>query len=128
MEPKDDIKPFAMQGHAAVDKAANVATDAISATEHHADHATHKVASKIEEAALQLKPVMENTSEVLDSAMQKVRAALHDASDQLRTQTQKASDLAVDYTKAEPLKAVLLAAATGALLMGMVTMMARSRE
>ncbi len=128
MEAKDDIKPFAMQGLAAVDKAASIAKEAANVTQQLAERATQKVADKFEEAASPLKPVMDNLSDALDSTVQKVRAALHDATEQLRAQTQKASDLAVDYTKDEPLKAVLIAAATGALLMGMVAMMVRSRD
>ena len=103
MESEDYVKPFAMRGHAEIDRAASGVTDAISATEYKAEHVTHKVANKAEETASQLKPVMDNLSTALDSALQKVRGTLHDAADQLRTQIQKAADLAVG-TKREPLK------------------------
>ena len=46
----------------------------------------------------------------------------------LKSKGPQASDLAVGYAKEEPIKALLIAAAAGALLMGLVSMMARSND
>ena len=53
---------------------------------------------------------------------------LRDSSQQLREQAAKASEMAVAYAKDEPIKALLIAAAAGALLMGMLSMLAGSSD
>jgi len=54
--------------------------------------------------------------------------ALADASMQLRERALEASDAAVAYAKDEPMKALLIAAAAGALLMGLLSLMVRSDD
>jgi ElaB/YqjD/DUF883 family membrane-anchored ribosome-binding protein len=54
--------------------------------------------------------------------------ALTDTSKQLRDRAKEASDAAVAYAKDEPMKALLIAAAAGALLMGLLVMMVRSED
>ena len=54
--------------------------------------------------------------------------AVRDTSQQLREKALRASDSAVGYVRDEPIKAMLIAAATGALLMGIVALMSRSRD
>lgn len=44
---------------------------------------------------------------------------------QLRDKAQQASELATDYAKEEPLKALLMVAGVGALLMALLSVMAR---
>lgn len=54
--------------------------------------------------------------------------ALNDASHQVRDRVLQASDNTVNYIRAEPVKAALMAAATGAALMGLVCLMSRPRD
>ena len=55
--------------------------------------------------------------------------AVRDGSQQLREKAQRATDSTVAYVKDEPIKAMLIAAATGAVLMGLISMLAgRSRD
>lgn len=54
--------------------------------------------------------------------------ALNDASHQVRDRVLQASDNTVNYIRAEPVKAALMAAATGAALMGLVCLMTRSND
>lgn len=56
------------------------------------------------------------------------RERLNDASQLVRERVTQASDFAVGYTKDEPVKALLLAAAAGALLMGLVSKTSRARN
>jgi ElaB/YqjD/DUF883 family membrane-anchored ribosome-binding protein len=51
--------------------------------------------------------------------------ALNDASHQVRDRVLQASDNTVNYIRAEPVKAALMAAATGAALMALVCLMTR---
>lgn len=129
MTPEDNkIKPLVQQGQAVADKAANTANDAISSTQQTAGRVMDKVADKVDDARSHLKPTLDSVSDSVSSAMEKARVALHDATDQLRVQAQKASDAAVMYTKDEPIKAMLIASATGALLIALVSMMVRTRD
>jgi len=54
--------------------------------------------------------------------------AVLDSSQHLRDSAQRASDNTVMYIKDEPLKSMLIAAATGAALMALVGMLSRSRS
>ena len=56
-------------------------------------------------------------------AMDKAKNALHSVTDRVR---ERASTAVVTYTKEDPVRTVLIAAAVGAVLMGLVAMMARS--
>ena len=51
-----------------------------------------------------------------------------DAARRLRRRASQASDRALAYVKEEPVKTLLIAAAAGALLMGLLTLMARSDD
>ncbi len=129
MNPEDDkLKPMGTQSKETMDLAADTAKHAIHSTQQAADHAMSKASDKVDEVHGQLKPVMDNMSDAVTSATEKARVALQGASAQLRTQARVASDMAVAYTKDEPLKAMLIAAATGAFLMGLITMAMSSRD
>ena len=60
------------------------------------------------------------------ASAQVVKEAVRDTSQQLRERAVQAQDMTVAYVKDEPIKAMLIAAATGALLMGLITMLGRS--
>jgi ElaB/YqjD/DUF883 family membrane-anchored ribosome-binding protein len=51
-----------------------------------------------------------------------------DTAEQLRRRALEASDRARAYARDEPMKSLLIAAATGALLMALVTLMVRSDD
>lgn len=50
------------------------------------------------------------------------------AANRLRQRASQASDRALAYVQGEPIKTLLIAAAAGALLMGLLTLMARSDD
>lgn len=58
-----------------------------------------------------------------DWAMDKAKDTLHSAVEQVR---ERATTTVTTYTKEDPLRAMLIAAGVGAVLMGLVAMMARS--
>ena len=61
-------------------------------------------------------------------AAARAREALADSAQQLRERASHASESAVAYTKDEPMKALLIAGAAGAILMGILNMLVRSRD
>ena len=54
--------------------------------------------------------------------------AVRDTSAQLKERAQQASDTTIGYIKDEPVKAMLIAAATGAALMALIGLLSRSRD
>ncbi len=62
------------------------------------------------------------------NAADRATEVLRGSSQQLRDQAAKASEMAVAYAREEPLKALLIAAATGAVLMGVLSMMSGSSD
>ncbi len=68
--------------------------------------------------------VTTSAGEMTDQAVQLFR----DSTQQLRERALAAQEMAVAYARDEPMKALLVAAATGALLMGLVSLMGRSGD
>jgi ElaB/YqjD/DUF883 family membrane-anchored ribosome-binding protein len=71
-------------------------------------------------AGLAIKSTQRVTHDALDS--------LRDASHQLQDGALHASDSTVRYIKHEPVKAMLIAAATGAALMALISLLSHSRH
>jgi ElaB/YqjD/DUF883 family membrane-anchored ribosome-binding protein len=100
-------KPLAQQGKEAINKAAD---------------------SKADDMRSSADPMVDRAGDQTQKLMQQGREVLHDTTQTVRDKATQASDMAVSYTKDEPVKAMLIAAASGALLMGLVSVMARSRN
>ena len=83
---------------------------------------------KIESARDQAVPLINRLSSQAETAARRGVDAVRDTSAQVREKALKASDTTVAYIKDEPLKAVLIAAATGAALMALVGLLSRSRN
>lgn len=75
-----------------------------------------------DQAATAADHAVKATQQLANEALTSVRGTTH----QLRTKAQDASESTVSYIKHEPLKSVLIAAATGAALMGLISLMSRS--
>ena len=121
-------KPLAKQGQDVADKAADSAQGAIRTTQRAADSAFDSLSAKVDGAREQAAPLLNRVSSQAEAAARRGIDAVRDTSQQLREKAMRASDSAVGYVKDEPIKAMLIAAATGALLMGLVALMSRSRD
>jgi ElaB/YqjD/DUF883 family membrane-anchored ribosome-binding protein len=119
-------KPLAQQGQDMADKAAGTAQSAIQSTQRAADNALDSLSSKVEDLRGQAAPLLNRVSSQAEAAARRGIEAVRDTSQQLREKALRASDSAVGYVKDEPIKAMLIAAATGALLMGLVALLSRS--
>ena len=71
-------------------------------------------------------PLLNRASETANALLQQGKDAVHDGSHKVRAQARRASECTVGYVKEEPLKAMLIAAATGAALMALVSLISRS--
>ncbi|WP_296443721.1 hypothetical protein [Rhodoferax sp. UBA5149] len=76
----------------------------------------------------QAAPLLSRATEQASALAQRGVNSIRDTSQQLRENALRASDSTVNYIKDEPLKAVLIAVATGAALMAMAGMIIRSRN
>lgn len=121
-------KSISQQGQDIADHAAYTAEGAIRSTQRAADGALDSLSSKIDDVRSQAAPMLSKVTSQAEAAARRGIDAVRDTSQQLRDKATQASDMTVAYVKDEPIKAMLIAAATGALLMGIVTMMARSRD
>lgn len=80
-------------------------------------------------------PIAEASDRLLDRASESASTLAHrgldavrEGSQQLRTGVVHASDSTVGYIRQEPVKSVLIAAATGVALMGLLMLFGRSRD
>jgi len=80
------------------------------------------------QAAQSANAAMKSTQRAAGEAMDSVAQAVRDGSRQARATAQRASDTGVTYVRAEPVKAVLMAVATGAALLAVFSLLTRSRD
>lgn len=100
---------LAKQGHDFVDKAADKVHNGISSAQ--------QTASKMSETA-------DQAGTFLGRGIDSARATVQ----QVRDSATQASESLVTYTKENPVKAILIAAASGALLLTLFNALARSRD
>lgn len=121
-------KSVAQQGQEVADQAAQGTQNAIRSTQRAADGALDSLSSKVDDMRSQAAPLLGKVGSQAEAAARRGIDAVRDTSQQLRDKAVHASDMTVAYVKDEPIKAMLIAAATGALLMGIISMLARSRD
>ncbi len=121
-------KPFETSPANLADQAAQSAENAIKSTQRAANGALDSLSSTVQDVRDQAAPAYNRlktqTEELANCGMD----ALRNTSQQVRDTAAKASDQTLGYIKDEPLKAVLIAAATGAALMALISLMSRSRD
>lgn len=110
-----------------IEQSNGIAEQAIRSTQNLANHALDDLSSTADDVRDRVAPLLNRASEQASALAQRGVNAVRDGSQQLRKSAQRASDNTVDYIKAEPMKSVLIAAATGAVLMALVGLLSRSR-
>ena len=110
-----------------VDQAARSADHAIKSTQRVANEALDGLAVSVQDVHHRAAPMLSRASEQANALAQRGMDALRDGSHQVRERAVHASDTTVAYIKDEPIKSMLIAAATGAALMALVGLMSRSR-
>ena len=93
-----------------------------------ADHAFDRLSDTIESAREQTVPLINRLSSQAETAARRGVEAVRETGAQVREKALKASDSTVSYIKDEPVKAMLIAAATGAALMALIGLLSRSRN
>jgi ElaB/YqjD/DUF883 family membrane-anchored ribosome-binding protein len=110
------------------DKIGHAADGAARSTHQAVDQAADSITNKVEDLRSQAAPLIDRVSAQAEAAARRGIEAMRGSSQQLRDKAARATDSTVAYVKDEPVKAMLIAAATGAALMALVSLMGRSRN
>lgn len=110
------------------DQLAGAIDQAARSGQHTIDQALDSLSNKVEEATSQVAPLLDRLSAQAGAATKRAIDAVRESSRQVRHEATRVGDTTVAYVRDEPVKAVLLAAATGALLMGLIGLVRRSRQ
>ena len=90
--------------------------------------ALDSVAGSVKELRNEVGPMVNQVAERASALAQRGADALQRGSQPLFDKAQHAADSTTNYIRAEPVKAMLIAAATGAALMGLITLVNRSHH
>ena len=86
------------------------------------------LANQVQHSAEQATPLLERSTEQVSAMLKSGADTVLNTSRQLRNKALQASDCTVNYVKDEPVKAMLIAAATGAALMALLSLTSPKRE
>jgi ElaB/YqjD/DUF883 family membrane-anchored ribosome-binding protein len=111
-----------------IEQASRSVDQAIRATQQAANGAVDSVADSLQDLRRQSTPMLERASEQVSAMAHRGVDSVRENSHQVRVKAEHASDTTVNYIRQEPVKAVLIAAATGAALMALMNLVARSRD
>jgi len=106
------------------DQAADKADSAIKSTQRVTNNALESLAGGVQNLRDQAAPAVNRAGELAQQGVDTVR----DTARQIRERALQASDRTVSYIKEEPIKALLIAAASGAGLMALLSLLTRSRN
>lgn len=111
-----------------VDQAAGKADSAIRSTQRLANDALDGLSDGVNSASSRVSPLINRATEQATAFAQRSVDAVRQTSQQLRDKASQASDVTASYIRNDPIKSVLIAAATGAALMALVSLVSRSRR
>lgn len=110
------------------DQAAGKADQAIRSTKTMANEALDDLSDSVNSASQRVSPLINRATEQASAFAQRGMEAVRQTSQQLRDKAMQASDTTASYIRNDPIKSVLIAAATGAALMALVSLVSRSRH
>ncbi|MEX8493351.1 hypothetical protein [Sphaerotilus sp.] len=105
------------------DQAVESADHAIKVAQRVATDALDSLAGAIQALRAQAEPLLDGAADQASSMAHRGLNSLHDSSAVLRTSARQASESTVSYIRHDPIKSILMAAATGAALMGLIGLM-----
>jgi ElaB/YqjD/DUF883 family membrane-anchored ribosome-binding protein len=111
-----------------VDQAAQGADVAIKSTQRVTNEALDRLSDKVHETHDRAAPKLAHLADQAETLARRGVEAVRHGSHQLQDKAAHASDQTISYIKEEPVKSVLIAAATGAALMALVGLLSRSRH
>jgi ElaB/YqjD/DUF883 family membrane-anchored ribosome-binding protein len=110
------------------DRAASSADQAIRSTQHAVNGALDSLASNVEALRHHTAPMLDRAANQAGALAHRGADGLRHTSQYLRDSARQTSDNTKNYIRDEPVKAVLIAAVTGAVLMALVSLLGYSRR
>lgn len=110
----------------AAESAADSAKGALNATQNATNEAFDRLGDKVDDAKNLAAPLINRLTAQAEAAARRGADVVRDTSAQLRDKATKAQETTVGYIQDEPVKAMLIAAATGAALMALISLVTRS--
>ena len=120
-------RPLGQGATAALDRVADTASNAIRATRGASNAAFDKMSNTVDNLHTEAAPVIGTLADQAATAAQRSADFVRETSMQMRDRANLAKDTTVGYIKDEPIKAMLVAAAVGAALMALISLMGRAR-
>jgi ElaB/YqjD/DUF883 family membrane-anchored ribosome-binding protein len=111
-----------------VEQASQSADQAIKSAQQVANEALESLTGAMQDLRHQATPMMERASDSVGAFAKRGVDSVRETSHQLRIKAEHASDNTVNYVRHEPVKSVLIAAATGAALMALISLVSHSRS
>ena len=127
MTMNDDLDA-ASRVNRATDKAASTAKNGIDAVSAGADRALNAASGKLNDLRANAAPALKQGIDQAKSWVDGRAARVQDGVQAARDKASDLTDQVVDYTRDEPVKALLIAAAVGAGLMGLLALITRSDD
>lgn len=113
------------QADSLIDKAAMQADHAIQGTQYAADQAINGLAERAEAMRQTAVPMLQRASAEISTLGRDSLAALESKARQIRDSARHAGDTTTTYIRDQPVKSVLMAAAGGAFLVGLINLFRR---
>ncbi|HJV60177.1 MAG TPA: hypothetical protein VJ743_04480 [Albitalea sp.] len=120
-------KPFQSANNLA-DQAGQSADTMIKTTQRATNEALDSLSDKVQDVKDQATPVLNRVAAKAEELARRSADAMRESSEQIKERALRASDMTVGYIKDEPVKSILIAAAAGAALMALVSLLARNRD
>lgn len=117
------LRYMGTQSQETVNMAAAMAKETVHSAERAADQGLGKLTDKVDDASSGVATVGSKIGDAASWVAGKATETLQSAAEQVR---ERATTAVATYTKEDPIRAILIAAGAGALLMGLIAMMARS--
>lgn len=110
------------------DRVSQSTDQVIKSAQNGATQTVDKLASAMQDLRQDALPVFNKAVDGVSAFAHRGVDSVRDASHQLRVKAEHASESTASYIRHDPLKSVLIAVATGAVLMALVSLLARDRD
>ena len=111
-----------------IDQASQSADQAIKSTQKAANEALQSISQSLQDLSHQATPLLERAANGASSLTHHGLDRLRESTHELRVKAEHAQESTVKYIQHEPVKSVLIAAATGAALMALISLVSHSRQ
>lgn len=122
------LNPSVETSSSLTDQAQQTAEQTVLATQKVAHEALKTLTDALQELRLHTLPSAERAGAQVSALAQRGIDSVCDTSHQLRLKAEHASENTVAYIKHDPVKSVLIAAATGAALMALISLVSHARD